>query len=65
MALSSGCDPGQGYKGASVSAGHGAHLGEARRWRSEEVGSRVFEERRLEVTDLRFGCHLGQVTSCP
>lgn len=38
VALSSGCDPGQGYKGASVSAGHGAHLGQARRLESEGGG---------------------------
>lgn len=52
MALSSGCDPGQGYKGASVSAGHGAHLGQARpgAWRVRAVGLGVPGERRLEVS---------------
>lgn len=37
VAGSSGCDPGQGYKGASVGVGHSAHLDQARRQRSEEV----------------------------
>lgn len=40
VALSSGCGPGQGYKGASVSAGHRAHLGQGRRLRSEGGGPR-------------------------
>jgi hypothetical protein len=31
------CDLGQGYKGASVGVGHGAHLDQARRQRSEEM----------------------------
>lgn len=37
VAGSSGCDPGQGYKGASVGVGHGAHLDQARSQKSEEA----------------------------
>lgn len=51
VALSSGCDPGQGYKGASVGAGHRAHLAQGRRLRSEEGGPRG--ETRLEVPQSR------------
>lgn len=45
----SGCDTGQGDKGASVSVGHCAHPGQARRLRREGGDLGVLEERRLKA----------------